>query len=342
MKTTRNLIVTFMALVLCMSMILVVFTACNTQTNQESEQENAFVDNGGMVMEESVAGNGVVLMSSIIPRELYNEYGISAAAETAKQISATITPSNASTQGVQWSVAWKDASSAWAKGKAVSDYVRIQSASQLTANIECLQAFGEKAIISARTIDGTNLSATCECDYIKRVEKVDLKIPKSSMADDNGGFDTATSMQPYYVKLYANIPSTGSSSLSTAITYGDGTIEEAITVKVTCYLSDNYYSVLSSKGYTISPDQKYSQVITTFGNNSGSCKEMFGSNFATDVPYANAVISSLGAAGNCVVFKVTAVGEHSNYSVEYKAFVNTTAMKVLATGVSVDIPNMSF
>ena len=341
MKTKQTILVSLLTLVLTLSLVLVAFVGCNYSQDEALEEENSNF-NGGMVMNEEVVGNGIMLLSTPIPTELYDDYGISPIAETAKQLTATITPDNASTQGVTWSVYWKDASSAWAKGKAVSDYVRIQSASQLTANIECLQAFGEKVIVSASTIDGTNLSATCECNYIKRVSKVDLKIPKSAMADDNRGFDTATSSQPYYVKLYANISSTGSGSLTTTVTYGEGTIQEDITVKVTCYLSDSFYSILSSKGYTISSDQRYSEVITTFVNSSGACTKMFGSNFATDVPYANAVINSLSAGGNCLKFKVTAVGEHSNYSVEYSAFVDTSAMRILATGVAIDLPDLNF
>lgn len=180
------------------------------------------------------------------------EDGIAALAENSYTLKATIKPDNTSNQSVEWSAAWKNASSSWVNGKSVSDYVTVTptSSGALTATVTCKEAFGEQVIITATTKDGTNLSAQCVCDYVKRVTKTNLIVPKSSVSDDLG-FDTSTGLGPYYVKLYPTYASTAPASFKTNPVLGVGTIEDELTTTVSYSLSANYYSVLSSKGYTI-------------------------------------------------------------------------------------------
>ena len=95
-------------------------------------------DEGGMIVDEGEA-NGISVMSARIAPEEYEDYGISPMAESAQQLTATITPSNATNQKVDWTVKWKNASSSWANGKTVTDYVTVTPTSDgaLTANVEC-------------------------------------------------------------------------------------------------------------------------------------------------------------------------------------------------------------
>lgn len=62
-------------------------------------------DAGGVVIEESV-GNGISVMSSVIPRAAYAENGISALAQSAYTLTATITPEGAENKAVDWTVSF--------------------------------------------------------------------------------------------------------------------------------------------------------------------------------------------------------------------------------------------
>lgn len=82
--------------------------------------------------------------------EQYDDYGIMPVAQSAYTITATIRPSNADDKTVDWSVAWKDSNSSWAKGKTVTNYATVTPTSDgaLTASVSCLAAFGEQIIVS--------------------------------------------------------------------------------------------------------------------------------------------------------------------------------------------------
>ena len=101
--------------------------------------------NGGAIIGES-QGSGARLMSTKIAAADYEEYGVSPMAETAYQLTATITPEYAEDKTVDWSVAFDNPSSAWATGKTVTNYVTVTPTSDgaLTATVSCLQDFGDR------------------------------------------------------------------------------------------------------------------------------------------------------------------------------------------------------
>lgn len=140
-----------------------------------------------------VESNGISFFSAVLPVEAYEENGIDAQADTAYLLSATITPSDATNQEVDWGVAWKNAESAWATGKSVSDYVvvRKSEATSLVATVECKMAFGEQIEITVTSQDNTNLSAKCAVDYCKRVESfsAETSVPGSTVAFGNFRLD---------------------------------------------------------------------------------------------------------------------------------------------------------
>ena len=125
---------------------------------------------GGAVVGEST-GNGIKLVSTKIAQEDYAANGISPVADTAYTLTATVTPVDAIDKTVDWSVAFMNASSAWATGKTVTDYVTVTPTSDgaLTANVECLQAFGEPISVVVTSRDNSEASASCRVDYKKRV-----------------------------------------------------------------------------------------------------------------------------------------------------------------------------
>lgn len=93
----------------------------------------------------------------------------SAEETTTAQVVATLTSGKASK--VAWSLAFKDASSAWASGKNVSDYVEYSvSADTFTVTLTCKAAFGETIILTC-TASEANLTATCNIEYSQKLLK---------------------------------------------------------------------------------------------------------------------------------------------------------------------------
>ena len=134
---------------------------------------------GGAIITEGES-NGIKLMSAKISPENYDEYGISPMAETAYQLTATISES-------------------WVDGKTVTDYVTVTPTSDgaLTANVECLQAFGAQVKITVTSRDNTSVKASATVDYTEKLSSV--KATFGSTVLTNGmtkSFDLDASGQP--------------------------------------------------------------------------------------------------------------------------------------------------
>lgn len=99
------------------------------------------------------------------PQALSNE----TEAETAMKVTlrATITPENATNKAVDWSVSFVNASSSWASGKTVTDYVTVTPTEDgsLIAEVECKEAFGEQIKITVVSRDNPGAVAECTVDY---------------------------------------------------------------------------------------------------------------------------------------------------------------------------------
>ena len=92
--------------------------------------------------------------------------------EMTVNIVATITPNDAANKAVDWSVAFVNASSAWANGKTATDYITAEPTTDgaLTAAITCKEAFGEQIKITVTSRDNPDASASCTVDYKQQFE----------------------------------------------------------------------------------------------------------------------------------------------------------------------------
>ena len=137
-----------------------------------SVSEEMSADGGLIIGEES---GSISLMSAVIPKEEYETNGVPANAEMAYIVTATVTPSNDATNtGVAWSGQWVNASSAWASGKALSDYVTVTPSGDgymesKTAVIACLQAFGEPVTMTVTCIDAPDKTSSFRVDYARPI-----------------------------------------------------------------------------------------------------------------------------------------------------------------------------
>lgn len=260
--------------------------AMNTNDNQLSiEQDNTAGANGAVIDEAD--SNGVELMSDKIDPADYAAYGVSAQADTAYTLTATVTPSDATDKSVTYSVAWKNANSTWAKGKTVTDYVTVKqpTTGALTATVTCLKAFGEQIIITCCVTSNVDLKATCTVGYLRKPLGADLSIKFNGFGSDkavtwtfNHSSVNATvdfpllansgSFDQKWIFAWCNIPQSGGGSStygSSAWTevYSDTyTIDNSATelYSIEVAITQEYYDVLDSLGYnlTFEPEDYHS------------------------------------------------------------------------------------
>lgn len=143
-------------------------------------------EDGGLEVDPEAQARGMRLASVRIPRPQFAEEGISPLAESAQQLTATVTPADATNKEVDWSIEWNNASSTWAKGKTVTDYVTVTPTADgaLTANVACLQPFAEKIVIRVAVRTDTALYAEAVVDYEKRILGFDLSFANTFSTTD--------------------------------------------------------------------------------------------------------------------------------------------------------------
>lgn len=143
---------------------------------EESLDDTAFEEGGASI--GTVTERGIQLMSAGVSSDEYVTYGISPLAESAYTLTATVNPSYASNQNVTWSVAWKDATSTFATGKTVTEYVKVTPTAEgaKTATVECLQAFGEQIIVTVASESNPDVTASATMDYAKRLTDLAFEV----------------------------------------------------------------------------------------------------------------------------------------------------------------------
>lgn len=157
-----------------------------------------------------------------------------------QNLTATVDEEAAKTLPFTWSVAFKNASSAWAKGKNVTDYVTVTKSStdQLKATVTCKKAFGEQIIVTVKS-DYGSASASCTVDYIKRLDHCTLKLicdssDYSVILDSNySGQDTDKNEDEEYTTFFYSKTEdrTPQYTVNYEITYTDGTISPEVSVQ---------------------------------------------------------------------------------------------------------------
>lgn len=217
---------------------------------EQTEQTEETADNGGAIIGESV-GSGVKVMSAKIAPENYAANGVSAQAETAYTLTATVLPEKASNKAVDWAVSFVNPSSAWATGKTVTDYVTVTPTADgaLTANVECLQAFGEQIKVTVTSRNNADATATCLVDYAERVSGYTLTL-------SNGGV-TISSSDPEH---------TVTSKSSVSISKGEytktvGTVEENFTGTYVIRGNASFAANMSSIGVNATVKQVSGSVV---------------------------------------------------------------------------------
>lgn len=115
---------------------------------------------------------------------------ISLIGENEKSITlrATVVPNNATYKALDWSVAWSNPSNEWVKGKLIADYLTM-AANGDTVTIGYKNAFAEPIILTVRSKDNPDATATCVVNCMRRPNafKAEFKINTSSYVTIDGG-----------------------------------------------------------------------------------------------------------------------------------------------------------
>ena len=346
MKTRKILFVTFMAIVFCLSTVLVVFAACNPTIDSEQEQENVIADNGGMTTDDEVLGSGVMLMSSVIPVELYDQYDIAPIAESAYTLNATVTPANATYTQLDWTIDFANPSSSWANGKKVADYVTL-NANGLKATISCLQAFGEQVVVKATSVDNTNMSATCTFDYRKRVTNATVTLQPSS----GSAITLGTNANTVSAIVACNVMYT----VKVNVTEGVGTLGSGYVIKDSqAALIDNFFTIIGTSGAHMEPEGRLSEnrVRSSFNLGRSDFQMLLAvDDWACDMDYEDeytdrviSAMASVGTSKNLAVWHLLLTNAKGTQILEKTFYfaINISALRIGVTGVSFGNTNYIF
>ncbi len=299
----------------------------------EQEQPNDEEDDGGAVINEGES-NGIKLMSAKISPENYDEYGISPMAETAYQLTATITPENATNKAVDWTIAFVNAESEWATGKTVTDYVTVTPTADgaLTANVECLQAFGEQVRVTVTSRDNTSVKANATVDYTEKLSAV--KATFGSTVLTNGmtkSFDLDASGQPAEVWTfdYTTSAHTIADEYTTTvkISFADGVsaVESAVGVEFT-WAGETITSGMPSFDKTF-----FDKVFVT---ESGAV--------SSNPTQYNKLVSALSAGVTLFEVEVSTTGEYGSKTDTYEIKVTSDGLNIRVEGIELGDTSIIF
>ena len=214
-------------------------------------------DSGGSDI-TAEASNGIRLMSMKLAPMQYAAYGVAANAESAYTVTATVYPEDAANKLLDWTVSFKNASSTWASGKKVTDYVTVTPSSDgaMTAVVQNIAAFGEQVVVKVTSRDNTAAYATLNVEYLQRTTGYTLSLDG---------------------KTYAT---TGTKANAAKPTFA---ASQSAAAKVTVNKSSVYTRANTDKAeyFTIKPTAAFKTAITNAGLSATALKEYSGNASAT-------------------------------------------------------------
>lgn len=272
---------------------------------------------GGEVSTEAGVSHGIKLAAVKLASSEYEAYGVSEQAETAYTLTATITPADAANKKVDWSIAFKNASSTWASGKTVTEYATVTPSADgaLTAVVENVAAFGEQIIVKATSRDNAEAYATCTVEYLQRTTGYSFGL-HGSFHYEVSSTNTTASITPNFATSPQGIAS--------------------LTVnKSTVYTREN---TDKAEYYTIKPTAAFKTAITNAGLTASALKEYSG---GVGDGYAEYFGSEWGAAlyGNDNAKKnklITAISGYSGNAYEVIMYESNGGKQLATFNITLD------
>ena len=304
-------------------------------------------DEGGAIITEGES-SGIQLMSVKIPAAQYKEYGISPLADTAYQLTATITPENATDKTVDWTIAWavppqhsggtigdEDQGSVWAMGKTVTDYVTVTPTSDgaLTANVECIKDFGAQVKVTVTSRDNSDVKANCLVDYTQKLQGVKATFGSTVLTDGMvKSFDLSQSGQPI-------------ESWKFDYTTSAYTIEDHYVTMVTLSFAEEGVSALES---TIGAEFTW-ETDNISGGMPAFDKTFFDRIFVTadgavseNAEQYNKLVSALSSGVTLFEAEVFTAGDYGTKTDVYEIKVTSDGLKIRVEGMELDDTSLIF
>lgn len=324
-----------------------VFCGCDFTAGKQEEGDRG--GNGGAIVSAGESA-GIELTSVKLMADEYEENGVSALAETAYTLTATIKPETTSNKLVNWSVAFANAESAWASGKSVTDYVTVTptSSGALTATVACLAPFGEQIKVTVTSRDNAEAKADCTVDYAKKITDISkLTFTGNGDKTSYGTDDMALSVGA--MTLDFDMTATG---IEVVPVYSDYTLEDSFSYTYTYQYESSYISNIESAGWSdylasdASSERSFDfvngfkvgryvggNILTSTGMNLIQTNAIAGNKYAEIIQNTN---------GNLFTVKVTATGSYSTY-VYTKAIVAAgMTYNINAETVSLSLTSLVF
>ena len=179
-KTIKRLSAVLFAVLLLAALVLSVLTKGFTDWRFGKELPSVNDLNSNVVVTPQEGNGGIRLMAEFLPEITQGDNETDYESETLT-ITATVSPDNsADNTGLDWRMAFKNPSSAWATGKTLSDYMTLTPsgtdvAGSKTVSVKCLKPFGEQIVITATSQDNPEVTANCTADFAQRIESATLK-----------------------------------------------------------------------------------------------------------------------------------------------------------------------
>lgn len=272
---------------------------------------------GGEVSTEAGVSHGIRLAAMKLASSEYEAYGVSAQAETAYTLTATITPADAANKKVDWTIAFKNASSTWASGKTVTEYATVTPSADgaLTAVVENVAAFGEQIIVKATSRDNAEAYATCTVEYLQRTTGYSFGL-HGSFHYEVSSTNTTASITPNFATSPQGVAS-------------------LIVNKSTVYTREN---TDKAEYYTIKPTAAFKTAITNAGLTASALKEYSG---GVGDGYAEYFGSEWGAAlyGNDNAKKnklITAISGYSGNAYEVIMYESNGGKQLATFNITLD------
>ena len=263
-------------------------------------------------------------------------------------ITATVFPDNsADNTGLDWSMAFKTPTSAWATGKTLSDYMTLTPsgtdvAGSKTVSVKCLKPFGEQIVITATSQDNPEVTASCTADFAQRVESATLKFGDLNV---NLGGDTN-------VKWELNPNGTGVGGVTNVTMEKSDvyTLTEDFTYTVTAessFTEENQFT-LNGEGVTVTAPGDITESGLTFDYALFDKMHLMIVDRFEDFYFYQATVSELIpyfsniTNGHVLNIRLTVTGAHSEAEYTSKIMVVGYTNSSTVSEVQFDTPNLVF
>lgn len=163
---------------------------------------------GGLVIPETVEGNGIATLSSAIDPDNYADYGINPHSDSAYTIRAALTPSVSDPDPLTWTLEKENASDPFWSDFSLEDIITL-TPNGLSATIECSKDFGAKINVKVASKVSPNICATVSLGYRKRIKTVRIvdedgtTISSGKLSFSSGGGMRYFKLEPTY-SLYTH------------------------------------------------------------------------------------------------------------------------------------------